>query len=438
MGVCGNIEALVQPIGGMFKGEKRLRTGCDEPKLTVRISHLGDISQVWAQVGHKPSRRFSPVSIDGGGTALTAEQATLPSLAEGLERYCTSVFSAEQFVTASAEELGRAALDLATIPACSSKELAHPRCPLTSPDKKSPIRWVQAVSLLDGKLTYIPAVMVYLHAGYASPGERIWIPITTGCAAHVSYERALLAAILEVIERDALSILWLHELPLPRIEIDQFPEPLAEHWDRYQKASAELEYMFFDATTDLGVPTVYSLQVSRANRRVMTLVSCSTALDPVEAVVKVMRDMASCRLPFRNTRQIPANWDHFTDLFHGAAYMARAEQAGAFNFLVNSADRRPLSSMPRLNLATDKLALREILNRFRRQNWDIYAVDLSTDEALRAGFRAVRAVIPALQPFSFYYRARYLGHPRLYEAARMMGYPAHDEEHLNQWPQPFS
>jgi len=132
------------------------------------------------------------------------------------------------------------------------------------------------------------------------------------------------------------------------------------------------------------------------------------------------------------------NWDNFTDLFHGAAYMARVEQAGAFDFLLKSPNRHSLSVMPSLETGDDKVNLREILRRFRQKQCDVYAVDLSTDEALRVGFRVVRVIIPALQPFSFYYRARYLGHPRIYDAPRLMGYPARAEEQLNQWPQPFS
>jgi len=50
----------------------------------------------------------------------------------------------------------------------------------------------------------------------------------------------------------------------------------------------------------------------------------------------------------------------------------------------------------------------------------------------------VRVIIPGLQPLSFHYRARYLGHPRLYEAPALMGYPVLREEDLNGWPQPFA
>src|SRR5262249_41744709 len=146
---------------------------------------------------------------------------------------------------------------------------------LIAPDPKLPIRWVRALSLLTGNLVYVPAIMVYLYTGHATPGERFWIPITTGCAAHRSYERALLAAILEVIERDAISLVWLQKLRLPRIVIDRFSPALASYWRHYEQGSAELEYCFFDATSDLGVPTVYGVQVSKINNRLSTLVSCS-------------------------------------------------------------------------------------------------------------------------------------------------------------------
>jgi ribosomal protein S12 methylthiotransferase accessory factor len=50
----------------------------------------------------------------------------------------------------------------------------------------------------------------------------------------------------------------------------------------------------------------------------------------------------------------------------------------------------------------------------------------------------VRVIIPALQPLSFSYRARYLGHARLYQAPRLMGHPVREEADLNPWPQPFA
>src|SRR5262249_15838589 len=105
----GNIERLAQKFGGLFAETAHFKSGCDEPPLRIQVSQLGDISQVWAHAGCKPAGHFPVPSADGSGAALTDDECLLPALAEGLERYCTSIFAPEQFVTASAEELGGAA-----------------------------------------------------------------------------------------------------------------------------------------------------------------------------------------------------------------------------------------------------------------------------------------------------------------------------------------
>ncbi|HLJ91187.1 MAG TPA: YcaO-like family protein [Candidatus Angelobacter sp.] len=432
-----NLYGLVQPLGGLIGKAVSFWAESDEPGMATRIVDLGDVSQVWGRPSINRKTQTAQL-ISGCGVGLDAENAFLPAVGEGLERYCSCVFAKEQFIAASARDLGGEALNLDLVARCSKTELANPKCPLLPPDKNTPIRWVRGLSLLDGRRVYLPAVMVYLYTGSCGPGERFWLPITTGCAGHISFERALSSAICEVVERDAISLVWLQKLALPRIEIDHAPPPLADYWARYLRASRDLEYIFFDATTDLGVPTVYGLQISRENQRLTTLVSCSTALQPAEAISKVMRDMAACRIAFRGPRPVPETPRDCRTVFDGASYMSPADRIHAFDFLLDNHNYKSLGGMAGLDRLSDQDALQRLLAIFRAKKMDIYAVDLSTDEALRVGMRVVRVVIPALQPFSFNYLARYLGHPRLYDAPREMGYRAYKETELNPWPQPFA
>jgi ribosomal protein S12 methylthiotransferase accessory factor len=199
-----------------------------------------------------------------------------------------------------------------------------------------------------------------------------------------------------------------------------------------------LDYYFFDATTDLGIPTVYGVQRAPWNRTGATFVTCASAASAAEALAKVIRDMSHSSSAFRRPRPTPDNVEEFTGIFHGATYMARAEQAQGFDFLLKSGSRRLLSEIPALEADSEKALLASILNRLREKGLDTFAVELSTDEALRSGFRVVKAIIPGLQPLSFNQRARYLGHPRLYEAPAQMGYESHAEEEINPLPQPFA
>ena len=434
----GTIWDLEQPLGGLFGGQIRVRPGSDEPRLITHLVRLGDLAQLFRPKTTVTPRGQMLANITGVGIGLTEGEAELPAICEALERYCGAAFVADDFTVASAEELGSEALDLDRIPRCSDKELSHPRCPLIAPSKSLPIRWITGLSLLSGAKTYIPAVMVGTHIRFANRGERIFFPISTGCAAHTSLERALLGGIFEIAERDAIAILWLQKLPLPRIIVDVEPEGLAPYLESLHRATKDLEYYFFDATTDLGIPTVYGVQRAPRNKRGATFVACASAASAAEALAKVIRDMSHCRAAFRQPRPTPDHVEEFTSMFHGATYMARVEQAQGFDFLLKSSSRRRLSEIPALEAESEKSLLALTLNRLRAKGLDTFAVELSTDEALRAGFRVVKAIIPGLQPLSFNYRARYLGHPRLYEAPARMGYESRAEADLNPLPQPFA
>jgi ribosomal protein S12 methylthiotransferase accessory factor len=427
------LHRLLQCDGSLFIASSSLETNLDEPRMTIKVTRAGNMTAVFPWVVPRGSLSSW---VYGAGAGIDEHGALIPALAEGLERYCASVCQPEQCIRASANELGSAAIDLDSIPRCSLSELTHPKCPLIVPDKHRPIRWVSGISAHDGRVVTVPAVMVYIHPGLVEDSERFWIPISTGCAAHVSYERALMAAIYEVIERDALSIAWLQKLALPRVDVDIVPTCLAPYWERYEQATRDITYHFFDATTDLGVPTVLGIQTSPHNKDVSTLVSCSTATNMAEAVAKAIRDMSAIRCTFRTKRAIPDCWDDFTDLLHGATLMAMGSSADAFNFLIQTKANRRLSSYAGPNEATN--ALKQVLCALRRKGLDTYVIDLSLDEAILSGMRVLRVLIPGLQPISFRYRARYLGHTRLYHAPECMGYPVLPEAQLNHWPLPFA
>jgi ribosomal protein S12 methylthiotransferase accessory factor len=428
-------RGLAQLNRGFVSSAFRIRGREGAAGIVTRVADLGDLSCL---VAHR-KRRDGPVQRTyASGTGLDDQEALRLALAEALERYAASIWRPEDFVVASQAELGGAALDLETIARCSARELTRPDCPLIKPDNRAHLRWVRSIALEDGKTVFLPAVCVYLNIGYAFPGERIWWPLSTGCAIHEDYERAVLNAALEVVERDALTIAWLQRLPLPRIEIDSVPPELAAAWTCYQAGLKEIEYLFFDATTDVGTPVVYGVRRARASEWGRMAVACAADLNPARAVAKVIRDLTALSTAFREPRAAPETAEACQGIMDGALYMAQAARESAFDFLTKAPATRPLTKMPNLSQPDDRASLRLILRKLTALGMKAYAVDLTTDETVRAGCRAVRVFIPDLQPLSFHYRARYLGHPRLYKAPGRMGYRAVQEEHLNKWPQPFA
>lgn len=435
MSILDQLSELVSPLGGMISRVERLTSNPGEPALSVAYAKTGDLANIFDYVRMSTSGGTAG-EMDGTGSDMGPESASISALAEALERYSSAVYRPEQFIWATGRELGAEALDLDLIPRCSENELAHPKCLLRLPDKLAPIRWVRGVSLMTRKPVWIPAVMVYHYFPHMSLGERFWFPISTGCAAHTTYEQALVSGICEVVERDAISLLWLQMMALPEIDLSSLPEEAWPYIEKYRLSHVSIR--LFDATTDIGIPTAYGVILSPYNQQLATMVACSTDLDPVRAVIKVAREAVPARLALQVPRPRPESTDDFLSVFHGATYMGAPERQAAFRFLLDSEPTRSVSEMPRLESGNSGRNLELLLRQLKDKGFEAFAVDLTTDESLRVGIRVVRVIIPGLQPLSFSPRAQFLGHPRLYEAPRLMGHPSRTEANLNPNPQPFA
>lgn len=427
------LDALVSPEGGLIGRVTRISAEGDG--ISVYSAAMGELEHTQANIRSTTGRQ-SGIELSGGGGSLNPFLARAISIAEALERYSSCVLPGD-LIWATANDLGDRAVDLDVLPQCSAAELAHPACPAVAADHDEPMRWTTALSLIDDRPVLVPAVAVWLHIPAVTRTERFTMPISTGCATHTDVYQALINAICEVIERDSIALTWLQRLPLPRIVFDDAPPDLAQ--SLAQSARKGIRTTFFDATSELGVPTLYSVDEAPADPKVRHVVMCATDLVPARAAVKMLRETASSRIALATDQPTPDRTDEFHSVFHGATYMGAPQRSSEYDFLLRSANGiRPLSALKGLSTGDSREDLRMLLDRLAANAMDVYAVELTTDEARAVGFRVVRVIIPQLMPLAFTHRARYLGHPRLYTGPRAMGYPAHDESGINPMPQPFA
>jgi ribosomal protein S12 methylthiotransferase accessory factor len=427
---------LLRPIGGLMEEVSILTQEHTAPAFEVGVTALDNMTMTFPHVSTIHGTDARNESLGGAGADADPEKAWIRAVVEGAERYCCMVYQPDDFVVASANELGTAALDLGTVPRCSDREYADPACPLRRPDPTAPIRWVRGYSLIDRCERYVPAVMTYL---YINPrrGEGFWQTITTGVAAHTSLVTALISAICEMIERDAIALTWLARLPLPRIEFESpLPRELITNYGRLERSL--VRQYFYDATTDLGVPTIYSVQVVDAHPKLAQYVSCATDFSAAAACAKTIREAAPARAVFQLPRAIPGDVADFQSLYEGAVYMGRSEQRSAFDFLLKGTARRPLSAVEIDPPHDERSRLRFLIDRLRAIGTDAIVVDMTTDEVRDAGLWVVRVVVPGLLPMSTIHRARFLGHPRLYTYPEQAGFGTRVEGDINPAPQPFA
>jgi ribosomal protein S12 methylthiotransferase accessory factor len=426
-----SLESLVSPYGLVSRVSRR-RPARGLEAITTWVAQVGTgMSEYQDRSPKRTIRLRRGAGVDPEDPA----RGHLIAVAEGAERYAAGDFLGEPVRFARARELEGAVIDLASIPRCSTKELAVDGCPLTPFDPEAVIRWVRGTDLVSGEPTWIPAVMTCYRLLNPMPAERFWYRISTGYAVHTDPVEALVRGVCEVIERDAIALTWLQRLPLPTVPSQSQSSLAADLLAWYRRHFVET--YLFDATTDIGVPTVYCLQIAEFDIGMRQAVSCGTGRSTATAVEKALLEALRYRLPGTEAPQPPREYRDFSNISDGAAFMGRLEMATAFDFLTTDSPRlvAPLRP-PHPENAIGALAA--ITSTLAHKGMHAVAVDRTTRELAAAGLTAVCVVVPELQPMSLYPLAQYRAHPRLYEAPLLMGYRSVDEEELNPWPQPFA
>jgi ribosomal protein S12 methylthiotransferase accessory factor len=428
-----SLDDVISSEGGLIGSVAQIST--HEDPFHVYVAGLGELESVQDNI-RRISELPSGVEMAGSGGNVNPLLARAIATVEAIERYSNCVPS-PGITWARQDELVGRVIDMSEMPACSPAELEHPKCVVAPFDPEERVRWVQGWSLLSNEPIWVPAVHVWMHIPALTPSERFTLPISTGSAAHTTLANAILNAICEVVERDSIALTWLQMLALPRIEFTNASEALKEALRRAE--STGIEYAFFDATTDLGIPTVYCVDTDRASSKLRHVVMCATDPDPERAVTKILREIAASRMGLSSVRRAPESVDDFHDVFHGAQYMGAAERAQAFDFLLNTTARvRGIEEIASMSVGDPLRELEAALQEFRTRGWEVVVVDISTVEARDAGVTVVKVIVPRLMPLSFVYRSQFRAHRRLFEAPRAMGLPVRPESELNPFPQPFA
>ncbi len=399
---------------------------------------LPGLTMIGAMLGSGlPGTHPGADQTSAGGRALgDPALARALALAEAAERYAAWEPENASYRWSTAAGLPGRAVDGRAFPKCSDEEYAHPGCPVGPFDEDARIRWVRGVDFFTGEEVWVPACTTTYRLPALEPGERFWYRISTGHAVHSDLTAAVLSAVAEVVERDAIALLWLQRLALPRI-------PLAALGGQARMlvdwcVEHHIEPYLFDATTDVGLPVTYALLRSPNDSSLHTIVACSAGLSTAETAVKALLEAISLRTSLSTAVAPPARYEDFHGVTDGARYMGVMERAAAFDFLLEPRDDRPVFRDRGRYADGPEQALRRLREALSEVGTEVVLVDRTSDELADVGLIAVCAVIPGLQPMSLRPLAQFRAHPRLFSAPTRMGYRSLAPEDLNPLPQPFA
>lgn len=441
--IDSGFKALLNERTGIVKRIYEVQRLGGFPDIPVYTADLQNLDLTSPTLTYPNGKIYQSGIIGGTGSSIQRDVARIKALCEALERYCNTIYDPHRVIVATRDELGDNAIDLNLFARGSDDEyaVAHPSNIFSLPNHQKPMRWVLGYSLITGKSVYLPYICVYLDSPYRYAGETFTMPITTGSAIAASYHQAIVTGMCEVIERDSLMITWLQQLPLPRIPIESIEDETFQTC--YARVAAcGIEQYFFDATLDLGIPTIYALQL-HPNATVAALVMAATKLNPLDALIRVMEEAVPSRIAISNwlnqaNQADPHDFRSFTRLEDGASYYAHIERVSAFDFLLNHSHERLLSEIRSVEHGDAETNLQFLLDVCRKNNLDVFVADITTPAAQQVGMVAVKVIIPQLIPLAVNHNLRYTASPRLYDVPRRMGYPVHEKNQLNPNPQPFA
>jgi ribosomal protein S12 methylthiotransferase accessory factor len=378
-----------------------------------------------------------------GGAGHTPQVARAGAIGETLERYAASAYDETALVSASYRQLGDEglnAVDPASFPLYSEAQYRSPGFPFAPLREETRIRWAWATSLVSGRGVLVPARLVYL--GFTEDAL-IGETISTGLACGLSPTGAALSGLKEVVERDAIMIMWRGKLAAPQVDVEALPR-VADVYETMFRPSG-LEFTVVDITTDLGIPVAFALAVDRANDGIALNAGAAANAEPDGAVFKALVEAAQGRLWLRkehldgrvadvldpgdvNTFDDHVRWFGHQQHLRHVSFLTdeRGRDAKAANFATTSDGGQ---------CAPDRL--QALTTRLAGHGFDVIVVDVTPPDVADLGFTIVKVLVPGLVDLNCRHRLPFNGNHRLYEVPERLGHGPRTEAELNDIPHPF-
>ncbi len=406
------------------------------------------LAALMPDVESRPMAGQSPL-VPAGGKGATLVQAVTGALGEAAERLLAILHYQHvlpELVFASYDELQRLGV-----------EAIHPdRLPLFAPEQyavpsfrwrpftpQSRVRWIRGTRMLTGEPVLVPAQLVLLWYERL-PGEMpIGYPTTGGLAFHSDDRRAILHALYEVVERDAINVGWVCRIPPRRIEVDiaSFLRDLLGGPRRMSSALVSGVHVFLNTLDGpLPVITVTAFDQSRAS---LSFLAGGGAWSTKErALTQALFEVGQCKSVLRHLESEPhleiqaaSGREAMRDFLDATVYYGYRENHPRLDWYM-SGDAISWDDVPAVtgsNLEAEWLAVCAWLAMDR-----IDPVVIRLDSACWPGACVLKVLVPELTS-AWVPAEPMLGHPRYRTMRRKLGLDstplAYDA--FNELPLPF-
>lgn len=365
-----------------FKGLEKLENGgilkrsfsyTDEPKFF----HFSCSSSVGA---HESS------SLDSN-----IEGAKVKALGEYLERYCLDNPQLP-FQIAKYSEIKTSALDPAECLNFRNSDMNYRRDEYVNKLRNTPLSWVKGTNENTNQTVFLPAQLVFVNYSFNEPLMRP--RISTGAAAHESFNEALSKGILENIERDAYMLAYFSKEHLPKIKLCGHLRKLEQYFNRYL-----LELNIFDMSSDIGIPSFMCINIDRTGIGPAVSVGLKASLDPMEGITRSIMESQQVRQWIRNLwvqNKMPqiTQKKQIKKVEDRGFYWYGVDKIKRLEYLLNFSEFRNFKDISSPILKKGNHLIKYLADK----GITTFSIDITSKKIKEAGFFVVKAIQPQLHP----------------------------------------
>lgn len=344
----------------------------------TRVAEITSLDRVGIPVfsSIRPTAATGAVSVYNGKGATRIE-AEVSAVMEGIERYSGEMNDQKPLIGRYSEVSARET-------AINPKDLILP--PLVPADIAIP--WVWGYDIMREEEVLVPAHAVY-HPLPVTYG-RIFRTNTNGLASGNTLEEATFHALMEVVERDAWSLVEAARRTAPRIEgiTDRFAADLLAKF-----ADAGVAVTLRDITSDIGVPTVAAVADDLVLKDPALLtIGMGSHTSAQIAVLRALTEVAQSRL----TQIHGAREDTDTADVRRKIGYERTKRLNRHWF--TDGDTLEFAAMPSFDSDDFLTDINRVLDRLAAAGLSrVVVVDLTRPEI---GIPVVRVVVPGLEIYA--------------------------------------
>lgn len=375
----------------------------------------------------------------GAACSTTPERAIVRACGESIERYCSAFFDPRALRFASEEELsalGERFVSVHDVYPFAEWQYESKGFPYEHVGNRR-LRWVPGTSAHTGDTVWLPASCVYVPYLFDSAVEPFThMPISTGLAAGPTLDACIDKGILEILERDALMLVWYGRIPVVRIDVSSCRGRSAavDQLLAAQRPGGPTWYLSL-LTLDVDVPVIGAVLIDPAARP-LTSFGISADCDPERALLLALEEAALTRVLLHRSDELKdpdyVHESYETLRGHLLAHASSAVLRKRLRFIT---DDGPLIGFDEL-VARERAKETTLERRVRAHGSEPVWVDVTTDDVADFSLRVARTIIAGMQPLDNDHRYRYLGGRRLLSVPRHFGGAVTLAE-LNPDPHPF-